>query len=376
MAVDWFLLIIIIVMTFVLLIGNVYILVYFQHDDDKNTAYFPKALVVRSSEFLITWRAGLRIDCFFSRTSLVAANTVWRSLLKPPDLRLAVRRVLCAFAAAGCGTWCSLAIWQCFAHMLPPVVLMDTCYLLLRCSLRQANNSSAIGCAEGWNTACGNINMDLLWLIVFMSIIIIIVVLLPYSMYYYEADDGEDNVGNAQWLEALKMEVATLVVAIALFVVLYVTVSKSHIPMRALEINSLSPSRGFHAYTDGMTLAADETGNATLIDVQSIKVTLDVSFPVYITGLVSFIGWFGFCIFCGIGLIALPLDLILYVVLLRSHQQHPRCQALKLFLTLLLVASILRSGPLRIDQSSSPRTSTRTKRYVRRHSVLCLLRLT
>ncbi|KAF1318281.1 Lmbr1-like membrane protein, partial [Globisporangium splendens] len=193
MAVDWFLIVIIVVMTIALLIGNVYILVYFQHDDDKNTAYFPKAIV--------------------------------------------------------------------------------------------ANNSSAIGCKEGWNTACGNINMDVLWLIVFMSIIVIIVVLLPYSMYYYEADDGDDSVGNAQWLETLKMEIATLVVAIALFVVLYVTVSKSHIPMRALEVNSLSPSRGFHAYTDGATLATDEIANAALIPVQGIKVTLDVSFPVYITGL-------------------------------------------------------------------------------------------
>lgn len=185
---------------------------------------------------------------------------------------------------------------------------------MLLLPLDVANNSSAIGCAEGWNTACGNINMDLLWLIVFMSIIFIIVVLLPYSIFYYEADDGEDNVGNRQWLEALKMEIATLVVAIALFVVLYVTVSKSHIPMRALEVNSVSAVRGFHAYTDGSTLTTVELDGASKIPVQGITVTLDVSFPVYITGLVSFIGWFGFCIFCGIGLIALPLDLILYVI--------------------------------------------------------------
>lgn len=187
---------------------------------------------------------------------------------------------------------------------------------MLLLPLDVANNSSAIGCAEGWNTACGNINMDLLWLIVFMSIIFIIVVLLPYSIFYYEADDGDDNVNNRQWLEALKMEFATLLVAIALFVVLYVTVSKSHIPMRALEVNSVSTARGFHEYTDGTTLSTAELEGASKIPVQGITVTLDVSFPVYITGLVSFIGWFGFCIFCGIGLIALPLDLILYVACL------------------------------------------------------------
>ncbi len=47
MNLDWFLLGVIIVMAVVLLVANVYILIYFQHDDDKNTAYFPKALVVR-----------------------------------------------------------------------------------------------------------------------------------------------------------------------------------------------------------------------------------------------------------------------------------------------------------------------------------------
>ncbi|TYZ54049.1 hypothetical protein PybrP1_003872, partial [[Pythium] brassicae (nom. inval.)] len=237
MAVDWFLIVIVVVMAIALLFANVYVLVYFQHDDDKNTAYFPKALVIFG------------------------------------------------------------------------LLFAEGCVLLL--PLDVANNSSAIGCAEGWNTACGNLNMDLLWLIVFMAIIFVIVVLLPYSIYYYEADDGEDNVGNRQWLEALKMEIATLAFVIALFVVLYVTVSKSHIPMRALEVNSASLAKGFHTYTDGATLSSTELESAAGIAVQSLSVTLDVSFPIYITGLVSFIGWFGFCIFCGIGLIALPLDLIL-----------------------------------------------------------------
>lgn len=47
MALNLFLLAVIIIIAVALLICNVYILIYFQHDDDKNTAYFPKALVVR-----------------------------------------------------------------------------------------------------------------------------------------------------------------------------------------------------------------------------------------------------------------------------------------------------------------------------------------
>ncbi|DAZ99869.1 TPA: hypothetical protein N0F65_008612 [Lagenidium giganteum] len=177
-----------------------------------------------------------------------------------------------------------------------------------------ANNSSAIGCKEGWNKACGNIDMDLLWLIVFMCIIFFVVVLLPYCIYYYEADDGEDNVNNHRWLEAMKMEICTVFLAAAVMVALFLTVSNSYIPMRALQVNSQSPTTGFQPYTMGATLSSDELANAASVELKKIKVTIGVSFPIYITGLFSFVGWFGFMIFCGIGLIALPLDMILAFV--------------------------------------------------------------
>ncbi|KAF4316909.1 hypothetical protein BBO99_00008267 [Phytophthora kernoviae] len=237
MAIDLFLLAVVIIIAVALVICNVYILVYFQHDDDKNTAYFPKALVV--------------FGLFFAEATV---------LLLPLDV---------------------------------------------------ANNSTAIGCAEGWNTVCGNINMDLLWLMVFLSIVIFLVVLLPFAIFYYEAEDVEDNPKHSQWGEAIKMEIGTVVVAAGLLTVLYLTCAKSNIPMRALEVNSKSATEGFQAYEDGTTLSSAIVTTASNVTVQHIKLTLDVSLPVYVTGLTSFIGWFGFSIFCGIGIVALPLDLIL-----------------------------------------------------------------
>ncbi|KAL8008832.1 putative LMBR1-like membrane protein [Plasmopara halstedii] len=222
MALDLFLLAVVVIIAVALLICNVYILVYFQHDDDKNTAYFPKALVV--------------FGLFFAEATV---------LLLPLDV---------------------------------------------------ANNSTAIGCEEGWNPVCGNLNMDLLWLLVFLSIVIFLVVLLPFAIFYYEADDGEENPTNSQWKEAMKMELAQFLL---------------HVPMRAMEVNSMSASQGFQPYVDGTTLSSTIVAAASNVTVQHIKLTLDVSLPVYVTGLTSFIGWFGFAIFCGIGLIALPMDLIL-----------------------------------------------------------------
>lgn len=238
-SVDWFLILIIIVIAVMLLISNVYILVYFQHEDDKNTAYFPKALVI--------------FGLFFAEATV---------LLLPLDV---------------------------------------------------ANNSSAIGCKEGWNKACGNLDMETLWMIVFMSIIFFIVVLLPYCIYYYESDDGENNVNNHRWLEALKMEVCTVLLAAIVMVVLFLTVSDSNVPMHAMQVDALSTS-GFRSYQDGAVLTRDDVRLASSVPIEKVRMSIQLSFPVYITGLVSFIGWFAFAIFCGIGLVALPLDLILAFV--------------------------------------------------------------
>lgn len=44
--VDVFLILVITVAFLILVVGGVYFLVYYQHPDDKNTAYFPKIVVL------------------------------------------------------------------------------------------------------------------------------------------------------------------------------------------------------------------------------------------------------------------------------------------------------------------------------------------
>ncbi|OQR83860.1 hypothetical protein ACHHYP_14190 [Achlya hypogyna] len=261
MALNWFLVVVVVLMTFVFLACNVYILVYFQHPDDKNTAYFPKLLVVLG------------------------------------------------------------------------LLLAEACVLLL--PLDVANNSTAIGCDAGWNVACGNLDMEALWLIVFMAIAVFLVVLLPYAIYYYESDDGFEVKTPQRWLDALKLEVATLVVVAIVIAITYVTSSTSTVPYLAMVQPSmpngtlsivvanassnativvpsgLSPFAGFHAFVDGSVITTDERLAALTVPPQITNMTVSVSVPIYITALFSFVGWFAFTIFVAIGLVALPLDLIL-----------------------------------------------------------------
>lgn len=47
------------------------------------------------------------------------------------------------------------------------------------------------------------------------------------------------------------------------------------------------------------------------VDRSEAFLEIEVSFPVYVLALLSFMGWFCFVIFGGCGMIALPIDLIL-----------------------------------------------------------------
>lgn len=49
---------------------------------------------------------------------------------------------------------------------------------------------------------------------------------------------------------------------------------------------------------------------ATCLVDRNSSLEIDVSFPIYLIGIMSFISWFLFIIFGGIGLTALPMDLI------------------------------------------------------------------
>lgn len=48
-------------------------------------------------------------------------------------------------------------------------------------------------------------------------------------------------------------------------------------------------------------------GSCSAVDVD---LTIEVTFPIYVVGFMSFIGWFLFVVYGGIGVVALPLDLI------------------------------------------------------------------
>mmetsp|Transcript_1037 Transcript_1037/g.1335 ORF Transcript_1037/g.1335 Transcript_1037/m.1335 type:complete len:528 (-) Transcript_1037:161-1744(-) len=240
---DWYLVFAVVVILIILIAVNVYLLIYFQHPEDKWDAWAAKILVV--------------IGLTFAEGSV----------------------------------------------------------LLL--TLDVANQTSAVGCEQGWNTVCGSLDMYLFWQFVYGSIWVLVVFVIPYMIFYYEEDDGFGNKDKNRGLDALKWELLVVFVALLFLLPMYFSIGQTDLPVEAFtasisDLVTKSTGEG----GQGAQLSSAEV--TTAVEAKSLAssetITLNVTFMIYVAALMSFVGWFLFVFFCGIGLGAIPMDLILAFV--------------------------------------------------------------
>lgn len=263
---DAFLIVSIVVALLILGIVGFYVLVKYQHPEDANEAWFPKVVV---------WSG-----------FVVAGATV---LLLPLDV---------------------------------------------------ANNEGYPGC-DGYDTrVCGGLNMDLIWSIFFWLIPVFMFILIPFSTFYYEADDGllmaGTSVGaNAKkksrlW-DAFKWEFATLVIVALAFFLTYYFLSFADIPVQEYSptVATLFVYETFPAFnaSDTSQLLPFESSQLSAMGVydrqvvasnwenpEPSSVRVQVTLATFFAGLMAFLGWFVFALFGGVGIAAMPLDLIMNFV--------------------------------------------------------------
>lgn len=182
--------------------------------------------------------------------------------------------------------------------------------------------------------------MEILWNIVFWMIPVWVFFFIPFSTFYYESDDGMLMAGTAyapnpvkrsRFGQAACYQIFVFLIIGVIFVVTYLGLSDTKIPIREFQGEPL----GF--IVDGSTnnvvnvfTTPTVTGNNTF-DPSSLEpvtseevlqysvvknpdlqeIVLQVSISTFYAGLMAWLGWFLFALFGGIGLTALPLDLIL-----------------------------------------------------------------
>jgi LMBR1 domain-containing protein 1 len=198
------------------------------------------------------------------------------------------------------------------------------------------------GCAGYDDKFCGGLNMEGMWNAFFVLVPVWVFVLIPFMTFYYEADDGmlmagtsyaPNPIKRSRIGEALCYQIFVFLIVGAFFAVMYVTLSDTKIPVEeytglgfsgngigvitrseAYNIPALPNNTGFNSsYLEDM----NERDTTWLLEVQNKgeqTLELQVSVTTFFGNLMAWIGWFLFALFGGIGLAALPLDLILAYV--------------------------------------------------------------
>jgi LMBR1 domain-containing protein 1 len=195
----------------------------------------------------------------------------------------------------------------------------------------QGNRSGAVGCGF-WNNDCGGLDLVLVWQIAYCIIAGLVVVIIPFFIFYYENDD--EGMGSREGSEGSMVAAASirfksfkaslcsaciytficLVIGVIAFFVLYHYIATTRMPYKLIQVGVGSSAfqeapAAFVARcptTPGST-AVCPCGTGTCTAADSI-LEMEVTIVIFLAAIMSFVGWFLFSIYVGIGFIAMPLD--------------------------------------------------------------------
>jgi len=175
----------------------------------------------------------------------------------------------------------------------------------------------------------GGLRVDILWQVVYIILAVLLFALIPFAFYYYEADedysdDEKKGCCRSQIGSALLSTFIFFAVAIVLLGILYAFLNTAEIPVRrysqAMDLvvpaNLAFSDNAFQAFVNARLVAAggQPTYSYGVCGVgcftQKYTWNITVSFPIFLMAFLSFFGWFFFTVFVGVGLVALPMDLI------------------------------------------------------------------
>jgi len=153
----------------------------------------------------------------------------------------------------------------------------------------------------------GMLDMRLIWTIAFATLGIFLILVIPVAMFYHEAD-GDVAIG-----KKVKRHVLCNMFFMLLFLggglgIGYAFLSQAAIPVREYHCPET------HWTDSSQVLTAAQIGAEACATATDGHIHFKVGFQVYMIAFMCFIGWFFFVTFGGIGLSALPIDLILEFV--------------------------------------------------------------
>jgi len=148
----------------------------------------------------------------------------------------------------------------------------------------------------------GMLDMELIWQAVFVTLALFLVIIVPASLFYSEVE-GDPTV------KTKRRYVLCNLCLTLFFSVCTVAISFPFLAHAAIPVTEYSCDQ----WQDASVAAESASGAASKICSSGTDAVVEfrVGFQVYLIAVQSFIGWFFFVMFGGIGLGAVPLDLVL-----------------------------------------------------------------
>eukprot|EP01062_Namystynia_karyoxenos_P069757 TRINITY_DN65216_c0_g1_i1.p1 TRINITY_DN65216_c0_g1~~TRINITY_DN65216_c0_g1_i1.p1 ORF type:complete len:554 (+),score=247.12 TRINITY_DN65216_c0_g1_i1:133-1662(+) len=173
----------------------------------------------------------------------------------------------------------------------------------------------------------GGINTAVCWQVVLWSIVIMVLFVTPFTTFYYEAWDPAIEGAESVKLQLRSAFMYTFVVCFLfflMFIILWFTAGEAELnyhyyasPPQNMDLRDTRDP--FQPAAGGIPCFCDHKGAACYTRQQSFESTcgsgsgdlsIKVSAFVYMVGLMCAFGWIFFIAFGGVGLLALPVDLI------------------------------------------------------------------
>jgi len=208
--------IVVAILVLLIIAMNIYILVYFQNEEDKNTAIFPKIITVFTFTIICISVLMMPMDVANSRT-------------------------------------------------------------------KEANQPG--------------IPMGVLWQIVYITMAVLAFVV-PFAFFYYEAEDPDSNSNGKQIKAALKWDAIWILCFFIPTFLLWLFVGYVEVPV-------IKYTSSLQEYIEGSVFPV-----GVIFQLRGQKITYRISFVLYLISMIAFVGTFILIFFGGVGLAALPMDLI------------------------------------------------------------------
>ena len=184
-----------------------------------------------------------------------------------------------------------------------------------------ANNAGDPYCdsSQTHGTFCGRIDVFLMWEVLFMIGALLLILFIPFSAFYYLADDGTllGEKKRSKILPALFNTSVTVAIASAIILGLYFTSSNTSVPVASYEstfgdiaVTSYAPTSSSNPYQLILQKLTEPEVLAAITHSITYTISYTVTFPIYVIAIIGWLGWWLFSFFAGVGLAALPFDMI------------------------------------------------------------------